>query len=81
MPAQLDMVLLLNYLLLRNDSDRVYCTFLMGKARLVPIKFVTMPRLELTAAAVSIRVGELLRREVDSDPEFVYHTDSTTLLQ
>ena len=35
----------------------------------------------MTAATVSIRVGELLRREVDGDPEFVYHTDSTTVLR
>ena len=69
------------YLRLRDDSDRVYCTFLMGKARLAPIKFVTKPRLELTAATVSILVGELLKREVDGDPEFVYHTDSTTVLR
>ena len=53
----------------------------MGKARLAPIKSVTMPRLELTAATLSIRVGELLRREIDGDPEFVYHTDSTTVLR
>ena len=69
------------YLRLRDDSDRVYCTFLMGKARLATVKSVTMLRLELTAATVSIRVGELLRREVDGDPEFVYHTDSTTVLR
>ena len=69
------------YLRLRDDSDRVHCTFLMGKARLAPIKSVTMPRLELTAVTVSIRVGELLRREVDGYPEFVYHTDSTTVLR
>lgn len=53
----------------------------MGKARLAPIKSVTIPRLELTAATVSIRVGELLKREVDGNPEFVYHTDSTTVLR
>lgn len=69
------------YLRLRDDSDRVHCTFLMDKARLAPIKSVTMPRLELSAATVSIRVGELLRREIDGDPEFVYHTDSTTVLR
>ena len=69
------------YLRLRDDSDRIYCTFLMGKARLTPIKSVTMPRLELTAATVSIRVGELLKREVDGNPEFVYLTDSTTVLR
>ena len=64
-PAQLDVAVA--YLRLRDDSDRVYCTFLMGKARPAPIKSVTMPRLELTAATISIRVGELLRREIDGD--------------
>ena len=69
------------YLRLCDDSNRVHCTFLMGKSRLAPIKSVTIPRLELTAATTSIRVGEMLKREVDGDPEFVYHTDSTTVLR
>ena len=69
------------YLRLCDDSNRVHCTFLMGKSRLAPIKSVTIPRLELTAATISIRVGEMLKREVDGDPEFVYHTDSTTVLR
>ena len=69
------------YLRLRDNRDRVHCTFLMGKARLAPMKSVTIPRLELTAATVSIRVGELLKREVDGDSELVYHTDSTTVLR
>ena len=69
------------YLRLRDDSNRIDCSFLMGKARLAPIKSVTMPRLELTVATVSIRLGELLKREVDDNPDFVYHTDSTTVLR
>lgn len=69
------------YLRLCDDSNRVHCTFLMGKARLAPIKPVTIPRLELTAATTSIRVGEMLKRELDGDPEFMYHTDSTTVLR
>jgi hypothetical protein len=46
------------YLRLCDDSDHIHCSFLMGKARLAPMKIVTIPRLELTAAAVSVRVGE-----------------------
>ena len=34
------------YLQLRDDSNRIHCSFLMGKARLSPIKSVTMRRLE-----------------------------------
>ena len=69
------------YLRLQDDSNRIHCTFLMGKARLAPVKSVTIPRLELTAATVSIRVGELLNREIDGDSKYVYHTDSTTVLR
>ena len=41
------------YLRLRDNSNRIYCSFLMGKARLASIKSVTMPRLELTAASLN----------------------------
>ncbi len=69
------------YLRLCDDSDHIHCSFLMGKARLAPMKIVTIPRLELTAAAVSVRVGELLKSELDDNFDLKYHTDSTTVLR
>ena len=70
------------YLRLQDDTDRVHCSFLMGKARLTPTKAVTVPRLELTAATVSVRVGQMLNKELEIKPESViYHTDSTTVLR
>ena len=43
---------------------------------------MTIPRLELTAATVSIRLGEVLKKELDDTPDVVkYHTDSTTVLR
>lgn len=69
------------YLRLQNNANRVHCSFLMGKARLAPIKAVTVPRLELTAATVSVRVGQMLLEELEVRPDVtVYHTDSTTVL-
>lgn len=70
------------YLRLQTNANRVHCSFLMGKARLAPIKAVTVPRLELTAATVSVRVGQMLLEELEVRPDVtVYHTDSTTVLR
>lgn len=59
-----------------------HCSFLIGKARLAPIKPVTIPCLELTAATVSIRLSEMMKKELDEKPDTVqYHTDSTVVLR
>ena len=44
----------------------------MGKTRVAPTKVVTVPRLELVAATVSVAVSNFLREELDSkvDQEF-----------
>lgn len=69
------------YLRLCDDSDRIYCIFFMGKVRFVLIKFVIISRLELTVVIVLIRVGELLKREVDGNFEFVYYIDFIIVLR
>lgn len=70
------------YLRLCDKEDRIHCSFLMGKARLAPIKAVTIPRLELTAATVSVRLGEILKKELDEPIDAIqYHTDSVTVLR
>ena len=70
------------YQRLCDDKGRIHCSFLNGKARLAPIKAVTIPRLELTAATVSVRLGEMLKKELDDEPDVIqYHTDSTTVLR
>lgn len=70
------------YLRLQDESNRIHCSFLMGKSGLAPTKVVTVPRLELTAATVSVRVGQMLYEELEVKPETItYHTDSTTVLR
>jgi hypothetical protein len=70
------------YLRVRDNEDNIHCSFLLGKARLAPIKTVTIPRLELAAATVSIRLAEMLRRELKDKPDSsTYHVDSTTVLR
>ena len=69
------------YQRLCDDKGRIHCSFLIGKARLAPIKAVTIPRLELTAATVSVRLSEMMK-ELDDKPDVIqYHTDSTTVLR
>ncbi|XP_028408812.1 uncharacterized protein LOC114531393 [Dendronephthya gigantea] len=68
------------YLRLCDENDRIYCSFLLGKACLAPIKIVTIPRLELTATAIAVRIGELLKNELDDIFDMKYHTDSTNVL-
>ena len=52
----------------------------MGKSRLIPTNAVTVPRLELIPATVSVRVGQMLYEELEVNPETItYHTDSTTV--
>lgn len=42
----------------------IHCKFLVGKARIAPVKAMTVPHLELTSAPVSVQVGEMSAREL-----------------
>ena len=37
----------------------------MGKARVTPKKTVSIPRLELAAASVSVKIGDVLKDELE----------------
>ena len=43
------------YLRMVNNKDDIHCCFLMGKSRVTPKKFVSIPHLELTAAVLSAK--------------------------
>lgn len=70
------------YLLLHDDCGRTHSAFIMGKARVAPLKLVTIPRMELTAAVVASRMDKLWRKELQMDlQESVFWTDSTSVLK
>ena len=64
-----------------NQSGQVHCTLLIGKSRVAPLKFVSIPRLELTAAALSVKISKMLKKELDIhvDDE-IFWTDSKVVL-
>ena len=70
-----------SYLRAEYPDGRIHCTFVMGKARNAPVKFVSIPRLELQAAVLATRVCKMLREELglNIDRTFLW-TDSEIML-
>ncbi len=63
-------------------EDEVHCAFLMGKSRLAPLKSVTIPRLELMAAVIAVRLNKLLHEQLQLQISDTYFwSDSTAVLQ
>ena len=70
-----------SYLRLVDDQSRVHCSLVMGKARVTPLKPVTIPRLELTAALVSVKISASLRQELEYEiTTETFWTDSMVVL-
>jgi len=65
-----------------NENGRIYCSFLAGKSRLVHIKQMTIPRLELSAAVLAVRMNQTLQEELQLKfDRSTFWTDSTAVLQ
>lgn len=47
-----------SYLRVVTNSGGVHCAIVMGKARLAPTRVTRIPRLELSAALVAVRMSE-----------------------
>ncbi|KAL4008191.1 hypothetical protein ACER0C_002043 [Sarotherodon galilaeus] len=70
------------YLRITNQKRETHCSFIIGKSRVSPLKQITIPRLELTAAAVAVKMDKLMRKELQMpQEESVFWSDSTTVLK
>jgi len=70
-----------SYIRLVDDSNRVHCSLVMAKARVTPLKPVTIPRLELSAALVSVRISQMIQREMSKlSLTDIFWTDSKVAL-
>jgi len=46
------------------SADRVHCCLITSKARVSPVKVVTIPRLELTAAVIAVKMSQKVKGEL-----------------
>ena len=51
------------YLCAVDKSGKVHSSLVMGKARVAPLKYITIPRMELVAATLSVKISVMLRKE------------------
>ena len=54
-----------SYLRLENDQGKIHFVLLIGKSRVSPLKYISIPRLEQIAATLSVKISLLLRRELE----------------
>lgn len=70
-----------SYLRLIDEQGDIHISLLMSKARVAPLKVVSIPRLELQAACTSVDVSRFLKEQLQMEniQEF-YWTDSKVVL-
>lgn len=54
-----------SYLLLHNVTGETQATLVMAKARVAPLKSPTIPRMELTAATVAVKMDKIIRKVLE----------------
>ena len=70
------------YLKVEDKNGNSKCSFVMGKSRLAPIKPLTIPRMELSAAVVATKLEKITRQELTLPiDESFFWTDSTCVLR
>ena len=56
-----------SYLRIVDETGRIHCCLVIGKSRVAPLKYITMPRMELVAATLSVKISAFLKRELQMD--------------
>ena len=65
-----------------DEFGQVHCVLLMSKSRVTPLKTVSIPRLELSAAVLATRLDQMLKQELEIDLESsIFWTDSTSVIK
>ncbi|KAK0150310.1 hypothetical protein N1851_008772 [Merluccius polli] len=71
-----------SYLRYTDSMGRFHVAFVQGKSRVTPLKQMTIPRLELAAATLAVRVDKMLKMELRLQlADSTFWTDSTSVLK
>ncbi|XP_052378933.1 uncharacterized protein LOC127931174 [Oncorhynchus keta] len=71
-----------SYLRFTNGMEKVHIAFILGKSRVTPLKQMTIPRLELAAATLAVRVDRMLKLELQIElEESTFWMDSQSVLK
>ena len=66
-----------SYLRIVYNTCQVQVAFVLGKAKLTPAHATTIPRLELCAAVLGVKMTDLVHEELEQKPDSVtYYSDS-----
>ena len=64
-----------------RENGETFCNIVMAKSRVASLKFMSVPRLELTAAVLAVKIAVQLREELDMEVhDEVFWTDSRVVL-
>ena len=70
-----------SYIRLLNEKGRIHCSLVMEKACVAPLKYFSIPRMELTAATLSTKQSAFLRKELQYPGiKEAFWTDSVAVL-
>ena len=70
-----------SYFCLVDNNGRIHCSLIIVKACVGPLKVMTIPRMELVAATLSVKMSILLRKELEIPVnKEVFWTDSEVVL-
>lgn len=65
-----------------NAESEIHVAFLLSKGRVTPLKAVTIPRLDLSVAVLSVKMDALIKAEQGMHlKKSVFWTDSTSVLK
>ena len=71
-----------SYIRLLKEKGRIHCSLVMGKSSVAPLKYISIPRMELVAATLSVKQSALLRKELQyPDMKESFGTNSQSVLR